>query len=310
MKRHLLTVSTAALSLLAGAANAADKAQIYSASFDAPAYIAGVLPGQDKWSVTPAETSKAAAVILDRHSSDGSSAVHIDASVLGGGDTEWLRPIGHTGSMEHAVIDVSFDMLLEADKPRSMAWQFTVYSSPSHAIASLFVTPIAADKNDVLGFRTGDADPVLTETAIRRNAWNHFRIRIDLAHRTAEYFVNEVAVTTPGARSVPVLPPDAVIGEIGIRVMGPAADAASIDSIAIGYPAAKECVANCDASDVAPILNINDFLCFVNEFSKASGEAPEKQVELYANYDHSATGPILNVNDFVAFMNAYAAGCP
>ncbi|MBL9031202.1 MAG: hypothetical protein JNM80_05795 [Phycisphaerae bacterium] len=60
------------------------------------------------------------------------------------------------------------------------------------------------------------------------------------------------------------------------------------------------CYANCDCSMVAPILNVNDFVCFINRFGE---ESP------YANCDASTIPPVLNVNDFLCFMNAFSAGC-
>lgn len=61
------------------------------------------------------------------------------------------------------------------------------------------------------------------------------------------------------------------------------------------------CYANCDGSSAAPILNANDFSCFLNSF--AAGAA-------YANCDHSSVPPLLNANDFSCFLNSFAAGCP
>ena len=60
------------------------------------------------------------------------------------------------------------------------------------------------------------------------------------------------------------------------------------------------CYANCDNSTVAPILNVNDFSCFLNKF--AAGDS-------YANCDGSTAPPILTVNDFVCFIARFAAGC-
>jgi hypothetical protein len=61
------------------------------------------------------------------------------------------------------------------------------------------------------------------------------------------------------------------------------------------------CYSNCDGSSISPILNVNDFICFMNSY--AAGQS-------YANCDQSTIPPILNVNDFTCFMNRYAAGCP
>jgi len=65
--------------------------------------------------------------------------------------------------------------------------------------------------------------------------------------------------------------------------------------------AGTACYANCDNSTIAPILNINDFVCFNSTFA-AGGS--------YANCDNSTLPPTLNVGDFICFMNKYAAGCP
>ena len=61
------------------------------------------------------------------------------------------------------------------------------------------------------------------------------------------------------------------------------------------------CPANCDGSTVAPVLNVNDFTCFLNKF--AAGDSS-------ANCDCGTIAPILNVNDFTCFINRYAVGCP
>ena len=58
---------------------------------------------------------------------------------------------------------------------------------------------------------------------------------------------------------------------------------------------------NCDGSTAPPVLNVNDFTCFLNKF--AAGDE-------YANCDGSVSPPVLNVNDFACFLNAFAAGCP
>lgn len=66
------------------------------------------------------------------------------------------------------------------------------------------------------------------------------------------------------------------------------------------YRIVPACHANCDGSTVQPVLNIGDFVCFINLF--AAGDP-------YANCDGSTVHPVLNVNDFICFINLYAAGC-
>ena len=58
------------------------------------------------------------------------------------------------------------------------------------------------------------------------------------------------------------------------------------------------CTANCDGSTIAPLLNVNDFICFQSRFAAA---------DPYADCDHNAA---LNVNDFICFQATFAAGCP
>jgi hypothetical protein len=60
------------------------------------------------------------------------------------------------------------------------------------------------------------------------------------------------------------------------------------------------CYPNCDNSTAAPILNANDFQCFLNSFASGSS---------YANCDGSTTIPVLSANDFQCFLNRYAGGC-
>ena len=60
------------------------------------------------------------------------------------------------------------------------------------------------------------------------------------------------------------------------------------------------CYPNCDGSTAAPILNANDFSCFLNAFANGNS---------YANCDESTVLPVLNANDFSCFLNAFAGGC-
>jgi hypothetical protein len=70
------------------------------------------------------------------------------------------------------------------------------------------------------------------------------------------------------------------------------------------------CYANCDGSTTAPVLNVDDFTCFVNEFASAQSLPVAQQVVSYANCDNSTVTPVLNVDDFTCFINQFAQGCP
>jgi hypothetical protein len=71
----------------------------------------------------------------------------------------------------------------------------------------------------------------------------------------------------------------------------------------------SSCYANCDSSTVTPVLNVDDFTCFINRYALASQLPQEQQVMHYANCDGSTVAPALNVDDFTCFINAYANGC-
>jgi agmatine deiminase len=82
------------------------------------------------------------------------------------------------------------------------------------------------------------------------------------------------------------------------------------DQSSRNFTIGEPCYANCDESTAAPVLNIDDFLCFINEFALAQSLPPGEQEGHYANCDGSSTPPVLNVDDFLCFMNHFALGCP
>lgn len=72
----------------------------------------------------------------------------------------------------------------------------------------------------------------------------------------------------------------------------------------------ERCYANCDESTTQPVLNVDDFVCFINEFAHALQLPQALQIVSYANCDWSSTPPVLNVDDFTCFINEFVAGCP
>jgi len=65
--------------------------------------------------------------------------------------------------------------------------------------------------------------------------------------------------------------------------------------------AGVSCYPNCDNSTQPPVLNVQDFSCFLQKY--AAGDS-------YANCDGRTQPPVLNVQDFSCFLQKYAAGCP
>ena len=74
----------------------------------------------------------------------------------------------------------------------------------------------------------------------------------------------------------------------------PVGEVFQVDDISL-----RRCVPNCDGSTVAPVLNINDFICFINAYVVR---------DPYANFEYFDN--CLHVGDFIDFLNAYASGCP
>jgi probable HAF family extracellular repeat protein len=60
------------------------------------------------------------------------------------------------------------------------------------------------------------------------------------------------------------------------------------------------CYANFDSSTTPPVLNVADYVSFLNAFAAGS---------LRANCDNSSEAPVLTVSDFTCFMQKFAAGC-
>jgi hypothetical protein len=97
-----------------------------------------------------------------------------------------------------------------------------------------------------------------------------------------------------------------------VRVIGnyPGGGYVQMDDMEYDSAGGTVCYANCDGSTVAPLLNVDDFTCFINEFAAAQALPHEQQVTHYANCDSSSIVPALNVDDFTCFINAFATGCP
>jgi hypothetical protein len=130
---------------------------------------------------------------------------------------------------------------------------------------------------------TGDEDPVTYEPILPPGR----------TYRSVMQNVTEVRITTavPGYFYIPSW------WEVGF------------DNLRIQTAGGPVCYANCDGSTAAPILNVEDFTCFINEFASAQALPHEQQVIHYANCDGSTTAPVLNVDDFTCFINQFAAGC-
>jgi hypothetical protein len=149
------------------------------------------------------------------------------------------------------------------------------------------------DTNTVnLDFNAGSAPLILDQ-------WVEIRAEIDLSTDTFDLFYNNAPVATDQAYSTHHGP----IGRVVINAMdlySNGVDGFFYDDVEI-VAASSGCYPNCDNSTTSPILNVQDFTCFLQRY--AAGDT-------YANCDNSTQAPTLNVQDFTCFLQSYAAGCP
>lgn len=107
----------------------------------------------------------------------------------------------------------------------------------------------------------------------------------------AQVPVQGLSCESPLACAAGMLPGGIVLGYDQRGISGPRDD--------IGPVEAFVC-ANCDGSTVAPMLNAQDFTCFMNAFVSGSS---------LANCDGSTAPPVLNAADYLCFLAAYSRGC-
>ena len=233
---------------------------------------------------------------------------YFDAVLFLDGD-EWSFSLGGTttnclsGGMH--VPPVSTD-LARIGLRNGNAWSFTPYFSirPDPAIGD--APPVVSMLTPTAGQSLAGGSVVpITWSASDDEGMRSFDIHASYdGGRTWHMIMKDL----PGpARSFDwQLPPSTGIADVRVRVVGrdlrfqnSSSGGDRALSIAPGTGPAG-CYANCDGSTLSPVLNVNDFTCFLNRF--AAGEA-------YANCDGSTTAPVLNVNDFTCFLNRFAAGC-
>jgi Zn-dependent metalloprotease len=121
------------------------------------------------------------------------------------------------------------------------------------------------------------------DTEESRGGWRYYRFRLeDFIPATANFRIRFVAA------------------DYTHSIVEAAVDDFMIQSLNCGPSPSQGCYANCDGSTTEPILNVEDFTCFINRF--AAGDP-------WANCDGSTTEPVLNVEDFTCFINQFVQGC-
>jgi hypothetical protein len=104
---------------------------------------------------------------------------------------------------------------------------------------------------------------------------------------------------TAGTSATPVLDSFRIVVNDGQRPVTLMPEARL--SLYVSFGGGTFCYADCDPNQAPPMLNVQDFTCFLQMY--AAGMP-------YANCDQSTVGPVLNVADFTCFLQQFAAGCP
>jgi probable HAF family extracellular repeat protein len=161
---------------------------------------------------------------------------------------------------------------------------------PGHRPSSLYyASAISADGQTIVGL--GDLDPLLgTGTAV---VWDPQHGMRDLNQvLTGEFGLDLHGFFCFAATA---------ISDDGLTIAGYGfANSGEQEAFVADLHAAAACYPNCDGSSAAPLLNVNDFICFQTKF--AAGDS-------YTNCDGSTAVPVLNINDFICFQQSFAAGC-
>jgi hypothetical protein len=209
-----------------------------------------------------------------------------------------LGPYGVTPLPTTGVADANSSVLSIDPASTSDSYKITTDSPVTLSVA---VAPIGSSYQNAA--QAGDGSCPTTGTA---NA---------LAARTLGITIlGSDGTTQMGTASAPSAGLAVSIDSVGLPTPGvyyiqvSAAAGSGVQSYTLSI-AAGFCHANCDGSTLAPVLNLQDFVCFINEFRAASALSTLEQIASFSNCDGSVTPPVLNAADFTCFLNAFRAGC-
>jgi hypothetical protein len=182
-----------------------------------------------------------------------------------GGKTTLISPLIDLSGSNNAII--SF-----------WAW-YSNKVGPVNAGTNIFEVDVSPD-DGASWFRAVTLGPDSIET---EGGWRQYRFRLmDFTQPTSQFRIRFIA------------------SDYTNSVVEAAVDDFRIISLNCGPSPVINCYANCDASTAEPVLNVDDFMCFINRY--AAGDP-------WANCDGSTSQPILNVDDFTCFLNEFAQGC-
>jgi hypothetical protein len=171
---------------------------------------------------------------------------------------------------------------------------FAIPSGPYH-------WSLQVEWNPALGVVRNFDDVLGVQVPINYDNWTEVKIEVDLDLDLCNVWYNGIQITTDRIWT------EGASGLGGVAriqcwdFFSNGINGFHFDDVVFEPVTGGGCYPNCDLSTVAPILNVDDFTCFINAYASS---------DPYANCDGSTTPPILNVDDFTCFINAYAQGCP
>jgi hypothetical protein len=143
----------------------------------------------------------------------------------------------------------------------------------------------------------------LADTSSNSRPWAAFVHDGVHPHTTLQGMMANLVITAMNMRSdlgIPVLSEAEILARAGLVYGGQNTLEMQIGPYS-DYIENFGCYSNCDRSTGIPILNVEDFTCFINLFAQGDPRA---------NCDESTAPPALNVEDFTCFINRFAQGCP
>jgi hypothetical protein len=301
------SIITASL-VTAFAVSTASGQVLYSTSFESP-FTQGPLRNQDGWGgiswIGGTDTDR---VVAGTAATGVQSVLH-DASVLAPPQLGGVgKHIGYWPLLNNRpVIRVSWSSFVASAQSGETLFGFAVVSG---AGASPWPTLAAAaiDLQGQIWFSDENFYGIASGTMVPLDSWNRMAMYCDFASRQYTLTVNGriTVINAPFG----TLADDFFRGGSFLTQTNEVSTAVAYsDDLSIEALTTGPCYANCDGSTTAPVLNVEDFTCFINSFAEGLTLDAHQQVHHRANCDGSTTVPVLNIDDFTCFINAFAQGC-
>jgi hypothetical protein len=261
------SVALTVLAMLAGSAGSASAQVLYSADFESPAFSPGALRSQNGWGaiswIGGIDTDQIATGV----SASGTQAIRQDASVLTAPQTGGVGRNQNYWPLLNGrpVIRVAWSSLVpEGQTGDALFGMAAIATAGSPPWTGTGVVAVGTEGSLWRSDRLGNGEKVGVTVPV--GSWNHIEMYIDYESRVLTVVVNG---RVQSLRSPFMEMADDFFRGIALLTATemPSTAFAYTDDVEIEALIHGPCYANCDGSSTAPILNIDDFTCFINTFA-------------------------------------------